>query len=480
MNEEVSRRLLTALLAEDSESEWLEFKANNLSPEVMGERISALSNMAALSNRAYAYLVYGISDDKKVVGTTFDLIKDKVGNEMLKPHLEALVDPKLSILPIPVAIEGKKVVILRIPSAKSIPTSFRGEPYCRVGSATKLLSSRPDILSELMKSLETSKRELHIVKQGLSADEVFSALDVTAYYDLFGIYLPKKEEMLRKFAEERFLIHEDDGSFSITLLGAVCFAKRLSDFPALSKRIVRFVTYSTPNRIDGEDERFFDKGYALSFVEILDAIIHHYRKEKFEGAMRVRLDPYGEITLREALANMMIHGDLFARGSGPLIEAFPNRLEFSNPGALRFDVDRIIDVSPDATNELLADFMHRLGIGDERGSGFDKMLLESERRYAPSPLVENKPNGVSLTLFPPTPYGEERGIDIERDIYCHCCLRYLSGEAMTNASLRERYGLGEDKTVEISKRIRALVDKGRIKIVEGSSRKKMEYIPYWA
>lgn len=481
MTDENSRKLLLALLAESNENEWLEFKANNDAPETMGERISALSNMAALAGRSFAYMVYGIDDkSKEIIGTTAKFALSKKGNELLRPWLESLIEPRLSILPIDIEFDGKKVTILRIPAARWIPTSFKGVPYCRIDSATKPLSSRPDIHAELIHRLESGKKELRIVMQDLSAEEVFAYLDLPSYYEAFGTLFPKKEEMLRKFTEEHFLIQDDTGSFSITLLGAICFAKNFDDFPSLSKRAIRLVSYVGINRIQGEDEQFFKKGYVLSFNEIVSAVVHRYRREAFQNAMRIHVDPYSEISLREALANLMIHGDLLSLGSGPLIEAFPNRLEFSNPGSLRFDVDRILDVSPDATNEILADFMHRIGIGDERGSGYDKMLYEAERMHAPSPLVEAKPNGVTVTLFPPTPYAEERSVDIERDIYYHCCLCYLNRRAMTNSSLRERFGLDDSKTVEISKRIKRLVDAGRLKPMPGAARKNMEYIPYWA
>lgn len=481
MTEENAKRLLTALLSIKQECEWLEFKENNQSPEIMGERISALSNMACLSERSFGYLVYGISDkDRSIVGTTFRFNDEKMGNQVLKIWLENLVEPRLSVLPLEVEIEGKKVLIIRIPAAKNSLTTFKGSAYCRVGSATPKLSSRPDIEKALQMILNRQTEEDAIVKQDCDENEVFSLLDIPSYYDALNLPLPNKDEMIRKFVEESFLIKEDHGGYSITLLGALCFAKSMHYFPFLSKRSVRLVSYNGETRLDGNDEQIFDKGYVLCFNEIISAIIHLYRREAFSGPRRINIDPYSEIALREALANMIIHGDLNANGSGPLIEAFPNRLEFSNPGTLRFEIDRILDVSPDAKNHALADFMHRLGIGDERGSGYDKMLIEAERLIAPSPLVENNSNGVRVTLFPPIKFEDESSSDIRRDIYLHCCLRYLNRTPMNNTSVRMRFGLDERKTTAISKWIKVLVDENRIKPIEGASRKKMEYIPYWA
>ncbi len=52
--------LLKELLSLPNETEWVEFKHNNDNPQEIGEYISALSNSAALSDKAFAYLVWGI------------------------------------------------------------------------------------------------------------------------------------------------------------------------------------------------------------------------------------------------------------------------------------------------------------------------------------------------------------------------------------------------------------------------------------
>lgn len=69
--------LVNVLRKENStETEWLEFKANYVSNQDIGEYISALSNGAALWGRPYAYLIFGVDDKThEVVGTTYDYRK---------------------------------------------------------------------------------------------------------------------------------------------------------------------------------------------------------------------------------------------------------------------------------------------------------------------------------------------------------------------------------------------------------------------
>lgn len=48
---------LQELCGHAGETEWLEFKHNDADPQAIGEYISALSNSAAYSGQAYAYLI---------------------------------------------------------------------------------------------------------------------------------------------------------------------------------------------------------------------------------------------------------------------------------------------------------------------------------------------------------------------------------------------------------------------------------------
>lgn len=63
------------------ETEWVEFKANEDRPEKIGEYLSALANSAVLSGKAFAYVLWGISDtDHSVVGTSFNPNSARIGS----------------------------------------------------------------------------------------------------------------------------------------------------------------------------------------------------------------------------------------------------------------------------------------------------------------------------------------------------------------------------------------------------------------
>ncbi|MDF1615751.1 RNA-binding domain-containing protein [Desulfurivibrio dismutans] len=84
--------LLNELRKLPQETEWVEFKHNNDDPEQIGEYLSALANAAALLGKVHAYLVWGVDDNThEVVGTAFDPISTKVGNEELESWLLRLL-----------------------------------------------------------------------------------------------------------------------------------------------------------------------------------------------------------------------------------------------------------------------------------------------------------------------------------------------------------------------------------------------------
>ena len=53
-------RLVRRILSLGPESEIVEYKENNADPEMIGQRISALSNGALLRGEANGYLVWGV------------------------------------------------------------------------------------------------------------------------------------------------------------------------------------------------------------------------------------------------------------------------------------------------------------------------------------------------------------------------------------------------------------------------------------
>ena len=79
-----------------SETEWVEFKGDNKTPETIGRNISALANGAAVNGKTSASAIWGIEDETHaIVGTTFFPSIARKGNEPLETWLYSQISPRI-------------------------------------------------------------------------------------------------------------------------------------------------------------------------------------------------------------------------------------------------------------------------------------------------------------------------------------------------------------------------------------------------
>jgi ATP-dependent DNA helicase RecG len=147
--------LLHDLCSQPQEQQWLEFKLNGTDHEQIGEYISAMSNGATLANKPFGYLVWGVENDThKIKGTTFTFVSAKHGNQDLELWLRTYLEPKINFEIFEFDCEGKHIVLLRIPPAKSEPTNFQRKSFVRVGSHKTELRKHPDWVRIIYNSQE--------------------------------------------------------------------------------------------------------------------------------------------------------------------------------------------------------------------------------------------------------------------------------------------------------------------------------------
>lgn len=112
---------------------------------------------------------------------------------------------------------------------------------------------------------------------------------------------------------------------------------------------------------------------------------------------------YPELVVRELVANALIHQKFSVRGAGPMIEIFSDRIEVTNPGEPLVEPGRFLDKPPRSRNESLASSMRRIGVCEERGSGVDKVVLQTELYQLPAPKFEVVGDNTRASLFAPKP-----------------------------------------------------------------------------
>lgn len=474
--------LLSELRSFPNETEWIEFKVNNTIE--IGEYISALSNSACLQDKEYGYIVFGIDDKThRIVGTKFSPHQKTKGNEDLIPWIARLLEPRINFSFHEVYIDELKVVIVKINATQNTPVKFQGIPYVRIGSYKKKLEEYPEKQRQIWTKRPAIVFENELAVTNLESDEVLQLLNYTSYFELSNLTLPdNRSAIFDKLLQEKIILKRGH-KYDITNLGAILFAKKLDSFESLDRKAVRVIIYDGKNKLNAKKEQLGQKGYASGFNGLVSWINDQLpTNEEIGRAFRKEVKMYPELAIRELVANAIIHQDFNEKGTAPMIEIFEDRIEITNPGKPLISTMRFVDHNPQSRNEKLAHFMRRLNICEERGSGIDKVIFQCEQYQLPAPKFIEGENYTRVILYSHKTLRQMDKGDKVRACYLHACLKHVSGEYMTNQSLRERFGI-EEKNYSIASRIIAEgIKSGEIKDYdpENKSKKHSKYVPFWA
>jgi len=476
------QELLPKLLSYPNETEWIEFKENNYKPEMIGERISALSNSANLLEKEFGYLVFGIKDeDHQVVGTTFKPKQDKKGGELVEHWIFQMLEPKIDFRIYEFEYQGRLIVLFQIPAAIDRPVMFQKKGYVRINSITRELKDFPEKEKKIWLNHSNRSFEKEIAKLNVLPQDVLKLLDYSGYFSLTDQPLPSDTNGFLTKMEEDKLIKKNADHYDITNLGALLFAKDLKNFETIKRKSVRVIIYKGKDRVQTIKEQEGNKGYAIGFEGLIEYVNNQLpSNEEIGKALRVEKKMYPEIALREIIANALIHQDFNERGTGPLVEIFEDRIEITNPGAPLISVERFIDHSPQSRNEELASFMRRIRMCEERGSGIDKVVTSVELYQLPAPKFQTQEKFTKVTLYSHKNLTHMDKEDKVRACYQHCVLKYVSNQFMTNNSLRTRFNIAEENYPMASRIIADTIGEGLIRAIDPEQRKHAKYIPYWA
>jgi ATPase, AAA_4 family len=475
--------LIDELVKYPNETPWLEFKHNNYDPETIGEDISALANGATLEEKSFAYFLWGVDDEThELVGTEHDLQNIKKGNEELENWLRGNLSRNVDFEYQKVQKGNVTIGILIIKSAIAQPVTFRKIEYIRVGSYTKKMMEYPALQSRLWNRLHNIDFETQSALQNLDLQVALQLLEYNSYFDLTGIPLPVSADgIVHYMLQEGILIKQDNGQYAISNLGAILFAKRLSDFQRVSRKAIRVVQYQGTNRMSMLKEEVIEKGYVVGFegmIKFIGALIP--TQEIIVEAIREKKSAYPILAIRETVANALIHQDFSVSGTGPTVEVFANRIEITNSGIPLIDVKRIIDNPPKSRNEKLASIMRRLRMCEELGTGWDKIVISCEMLQLPAPKIELFEESTKVTLFSEMPFNSIAPEDKLWACYLHACILHVQGEQLTNSSLRERFGLKQSSSGSVSRLIKEAVEQKLIKPLDPDTAPRyMKYIPIW-
>jgi len=454
-----------------------------LSPDKkrLSEHLSALSNYPG-----GGFLVYGVDNSGNPVG--IEDAEIEVAINQLANLGRSAVEPPLALDHAVENFRDVRLLFIHVPESSVKPVHLRGKglehAFIRSGGTTRQ-ASRQEI-GMLMLHSRTPRWEELRASILLDEDTMVAKLSVGPILDMLGRPAPSsQDDMLSWMVAEGFITREPANGGYVTNLGAIAAARKLSDFPDISRKAVRVVVYNGTNEADMKLEQEGTKGYAISFQGLLQFVMSQLpQSEIIEQALRVKRTVYPERALREIIANALIHQDFSVTGTGPLVEIFDDRIEISNPGGLlpSKQLNRLIGTQPESRNEQLARAFRRFRICEEQGSGLLKAGLDVELYGLPPIKFETGANYFKVTLLSPRTFAQMSPSERMEACYQHAVLKHLSGSTMTNKSLRERLKMPEKQRSMVSALIQDALDSMLIKPAdpENKSKKFSEYVPTWA
>jgi len=484
MNDAELSTLLDRFLRLPAGTEVVEFKqpGKSFDLEQFGRYFSALSNEANLRGHGAAWLVLGANDEKE---QGFHFSANPTSVTAFKDEIASKVGSLLTIrqiYPLPMA-EGKGILFFEIPPAlPGIPTAWAGCYYTRNGEKLEALSF--DKLETIRAQAHQRPFEEGIALGGQTSDQVLELLDCDEVFYLFELPVPTtRPSVLDRLQQERFITRNGD-HYDITNLGALLFARNLMAFPQLATKAIRVIFYAGSSRVKTVHDSTNRAGYALA-LEGLAAYINSNLTGK-HGAKKSRsgtaAPPSPELALNELIANALIHQDFAVTSSSPMVEVFDNRIEISSPGRPLIDTDRFLDHTPRSRNKTLAGIMRRLSVGEEQGSGIDKVVSECEEHRLPPPEFMVGENSTRAVLHSPQDFEKMDQQGKIRACYQHASLKYIADDSMSYHSLRERLDIEKADFRITTRIIDDTIKAGFIRPCDPTdkSRRSARYLPFWA
>lgn len=466
-----------------SERNEIDWKAG-LSPnnEKLCRHISAFANLPG-----GGFIVFGIDNN---TGQVKGILKSE--SDTIIEHLASLcrdgVEPLVSIDHSIEEFRGTPVLFIYIKESAVKPVHIKGksieDTFIRSGGTTRK-ASRQEVGGLMLNSKSPTWEELHCSKL-LNEVEVITLLEYDKVLQLLGKPVPTNvPEILQWLKDEKMVEDVDGKGYYITNFGAVAAAKDLNKFDGLARKAVRLIKYEGKNKSAGSKEYPGSKGYAIGFeglIQFVKGLLPG--SEVVKTALRKETSVYPDIAIRELVSNILIHQDFTIRGSGPMIEIFEDRIEFTNPGRLlpTKKLDRLIRTTPESRNEILAAAFRRYNICEERGSGFEKSVVAIELFGLPPLKFEEYENSFKVTMFSPRKFADMSITERMEACYQHSIIMYYGEGGFNNASLRKRFGMHDKQIAQISKLIKDSIKEGKIKPKdpESESKKFSLYVPYWA
>lgn len=388
----------------DFEDEVVEFKEarTNYSFKDIGKYFSALGNEANIRGFKEAWLIFGVTNKKEIVGTAYR----QDGNlQNLKKEIVGGTNERATFMEIyEVNMDGHRIVAFQIPPAtRGIPRTWNGAAYAR---EDENISPLPMDKVDLIRSQVGVDWSKEIVEGA-----TFEDLDSEAVSYARELFIKKQNaskkstDMLLKMNDVEILNKAGiliKGKITNTAL--ILLGKEESSY--LFDGFIPRITWTLYNG-NGTVKAY--EHFDMPLLLAVDRVYSKIRNEKYRyiaGQQTLFPDEtyqYEADVVKEVLNNCIAHSNYQLRGKINL-EEFEDRLVFINEGNfIPETVERALEEGykpPYYRNTFLCRAMVNLYMIDTNSMGIPMMYQIQKEKCFPLPTYDlSDPNRVKVTLY---------------------------------------------------------------------------------
>ena len=388
----------------DFEDEVVEFKEarTNYSFKDIGKYFSALGNEANIRGFKEAWLIFGVTNKKEIVGTAYR----QDGNlQNFKKEIVGGTNERATFMEIyELKIDGHRIVAFQIPPAtRGIPRTWNGAAYAR---EDENISPLPMDKVDLIRSQVGVDWSKEIVEGA-----TFEDLDPEAVSYARELFIKKQNaskkstDMLLKMNDVEILNKAGiliKGKITNTAL--ILLGKEASSY--LFDGFIPRITWTLYNG-NGTVKAY--EHFDMPLLLAVDRVYSKIRNEKYRyiaGQQTLFPDEtyqYEADVVKEVLNNCIAHSNYQLRGKINL-EEFEDRLVFINEGNfIPETVERALEEGykpPYYRNTFLCRAMVNLYMIDTNSMGIPMMYQIQKEKCFPLPTYDlSDPNRVKVTLY---------------------------------------------------------------------------------
>lgn len=330
---------------------------------------SWIKSISAFANGLGGSLFFGIDNDGSVKGLT-DV---QQVCESISSKIRDYMDPLPEIETIPLKIENKNILQLKVYEGKFTPYYYVGDgqrvAFMRIGDES--IPATDEDMKRLV--LKGTNRTYDSLKSEFLTEKNTFVILANTFEERTG------QEFQIKYLKS-FGLLSDDGW--LTNAGAL-----FSDDCRLSQSRLYCTRWDGLEKDNAVNDAEFKGNILLLLREAMNFVKSNTRRgwEKLPDGRKNKPE-YAERAILEALVNHFIHRDYTVMGGEVHLDIYEDRIAITSPGGMYSGKNiqdlNLDEISSERRNPILADVMAQLDYMEKRGSGLKKICNETQKLEA--------------------------------------------------------------------------------------------------